>query len=114
MSPTNPNGSSLPSASELLETLQTTKLEADLAQLTTLLSQETLSSDDDANVIELLQRLESADGMAQGVENKLDDILEKLDGLINSLESKGDDIGGQLPTEKTDEPLTEKTFVQST
>lgn len=116
MSPTNLNGSDKPSASQVSEILGTANLEVDIAQLTVLLSQETLSSDDDANIVELLQRLESADGMAEGVENKLDDILGKLDGLISSLESKDGVVEGlaEQPPPTTDEPLPEKTSTQST
>ena len=42
----------------------------------------------EADIAELLVQLESVDGMAQGVENRLDNILENLDGLLASLESE--------------------------
>ena len=41
------------------------------------------------DVEELLRRLEAANGIAEGVEEKLDGILEHLDGLLNSLEATG-------------------------
>lgn len=41
-------------------------------------------------VEELIRRLEAANGIADGVENKLDDILKHLDGLLGSLELPGE------------------------
>lgn len=60
------------------------KLEADIAQLSALLSQDT--PEGNADVAELLRGIEAADGMAQGVEKKLDDMLNNLDRLLASLE----------------------------
>lgn len=64
-----------------------TSLEADIAQLSALLSQEPSQGDSDVNVAELMRRIETADGMAEGVENKLDNVLSNLDHLLASLES---------------------------
>ncbi len=61
-------------------------LDADLALLTTLLSQDNLDETDEANVAALLSRLESADGVAQGMEHKLDSLLGNLDTLLATLE----------------------------
>ena len=47
------------------------------------------SGDDEADVAELLRQLESADGIAKGVETRLDDIIGNLDNLLASLESSG-------------------------
>jgi hypothetical protein len=58
-------------------------LSADIAQLLSL-----ESAEGDAHVAELLRTIEAADGMAQGVESKLDNMLENLDSLLASLESK--------------------------
>lgn len=63
-------------------------LEADIAQLTSLLSQDTLDSQGEASVVELLQRLENADGIAKGMESKLDTVLDNLDNLLASLENR--------------------------
>jgi hypothetical protein len=41
-------------------------------------------------VEELMSRLEAANGIADGVEDKLNGILEHLDGLLSSLEAKGE------------------------
>jgi len=41
-------------------------------------------------VEELIRRLEAADGIANGVEDKLNGILEHLDGLLSSLEATGE------------------------
>lgn len=45
-------------------------------------------SNDEVDISELLNRLESADGMAKGVEGRLDDILEDLDRLLESMERR--------------------------
>lgn len=46
-------------------------------------------SNDEVDISELLARLECADGMAKGVEGRLDDILEDLDRLLESMEGRG-------------------------
>jgi hypothetical protein len=58
---------------------------ADITELSSLLSQE--SPEGDADVAELLRTIETADGMAQGVESKLDNMLQNLDRFLASLES---------------------------
>ncbi|TFK41973.1 hypothetical protein BDQ12DRAFT_719995 [Crucibulum laeve] len=74
-------------------------LESDIAQLTSLLSHDLdVSAGDDTDVAALLHRLTKADGMAQGVEGKLDDILGNLDRLLSSLEkdqANGEGAGKQ-------------------
>ena len=65
-------------------------IEADIAELSELLSQDTLDDAGEASVAELLARLESADGVAKGVENKLDALLGNLDSLLASLEKNGE------------------------
>lgn len=42
------------------------------------------------DVDELIRRLEAANGIAEGVEDKLDGILQHLDGLLSSLEGTGE------------------------
>lgn len=42
-------------------------------------------SNDEVDVSELLNRLERVDGMAKGVEGRLDEILEDLDRLLESV-----------------------------
>lgn len=63
-------------------------MNANIAQLSSLLVQKPVEGDTD--VAELLRTIETADGMAQGVESKLDSMLENLDNLLVSLESKAD------------------------
>lgn len=60
---------------------------ADIARLDALLSQPNVSADD-ADVAELLKRLDNAGGMAEELEVKLDGILEKLDRILMSLDGK--------------------------
>ncbi|KAH9923141.1 uncharacterized protein BXZ73DRAFT_7463, partial [Epithele typhae] len=62
-----------------------TSLQSDLAFLQNLLSQEADESDP-ADVAELLKRLEAAEGLAGGVEDRLDGIMEKLDRLLGDLD----------------------------
>jgi len=57
----------------------------DIAKLSSLLSLG--NTEDNADVFELLARLENVDSMAHGVEDKLDGILDKLDSLLTSLET---------------------------
>ncbi|KAF5385339.1 hypothetical protein D9615_001036 [Tricholomella constricta] len=61
-------------------------LAEDIEKLEVLLSQPELSASDDADVAELLKRLDRADGMADNLELKLDGILEKLDGILGSMD----------------------------
>lgn len=65
-------------------------IDADVAQVTKLLAQDSLNGDDEVNIAELFKRIENADGVAQGVESKLDDLLGTLDKLLQQLETKGD------------------------
>jgi len=62
------------------------------AHLNTLLSN---NSSDDSNgtddLMEILARLESADGIATDVEGKLDQLLGTLDNLLTSLETRNED-----------------------
>jgi hypothetical protein len=66
---------------------ETGDMEANIAKMAALLSNK---SEDNVEVSELLARLENADGMAQGVEDKLDGLLGKLDDLLTSLETQNE------------------------
>jgi hypothetical protein len=64
-------------------------LEADIAQLNTLLSDGSLNgSHETEDLMEILARLDSADGVAKGIEGRLDGILGTLDNLLTSLETR--------------------------
>ncbi|KAH7927254.1 hypothetical protein BV22DRAFT_1032006 [Leucogyrophana mollusca] len=67
---------------------QAGNLDADIARLNTLLSRDNLNANEETDLSELLARLESADGVAKGVEDRLDDILGTLDSLLTTLENK--------------------------
>lgn len=74
-------------------------LDNDISLLNSLLSQDNLDESDEASVAELIQRLESADGVAKGMESKLDDLLGNLDTLLAVLEKnepvqKQEEVGG--------------------
>ncbi|KAF7347526.1 hypothetical protein MVEN_01508800 [Mycena venus] len=89
----NANTADKPNASGASPAQLNASIEADIAELNELLSKETLDDSEEASVAELLARLESADGVAKGVESKLDALLGNLDSLLAVLEEK----------EKTDE-----------
>jgi hypothetical protein len=103
MSSSKSDDSSPDSGNDSSKATDITTLEADITQLSSLLSQETLDGNDEANVAELLCRLESADGMARGVESRLDIILDNLDNLLATLEPKGNTSVRNSDT-KTDQP----------
>lgn len=66
-------------------------LSADIALLRSLLKEDANqdgADEPDVDIDELLRRLETADGIAQGVESRLDDIIDNLDGLLESLEAQ--------------------------
>lgn len=46
-----------------------------------------VNENDGASVAALIQRLEGANGVAEGMEGKLDDLLSNLDVLLESMES---------------------------
>ncbi|KAJ3476203.1 hypothetical protein NLI96_g11316 [Meripilus lineatus] len=72
-------------------------LETDISILASILSKSTASSDaEDIDVAELLSQLETANGIAEGVESRLDGILQHLDGMLHSLESNPKDAASTL------------------
>ena len=77
---TNPNGSSPQPHSTL---------EADVALLQSLLVQDPNFEESDLDVVEILKRLETADGIATGLESRLDEIVDSLDSMISALDSGG-------------------------
>ncbi|KAG1719449.1 hypothetical protein EDB19DRAFT_698654 [Suillus lakei] len=63
-------------------------LEADIAHLNTLLLNGSLDgSNETEDLMEILARLDSADGVAKGIEGRLDGMLGTLDNLLASLET---------------------------
>ncbi|RPD64556.1 hypothetical protein L226DRAFT_565444 [Lentinus tigrinus ALCF2SS1-7] len=64
-------------------------LEADLTLLTQLLSGTGgESAEEGEDVVELLRRLEAAENVADGMEERLDGIMDSLDDLLNDLEAR--------------------------
>jgi hypothetical protein len=80
---TNKTNGTIPDSNAQRTALE--NIENEVAQLTRLLAQEP-TSEGETEIAELLQRLESADGMATGVESKLDSLLGNLDDMLASLE----------------------------
>lgn len=62
-------------------------LQADIALLASLLAADKGDDIDDTDISELLQRLDTAHGVASGVESRLDGILGNLDEILGSLEA---------------------------
>ncbi len=69
---------------------QTSSADSDAALLSSLLSQVSSEDlpEDEAELAELLRKLEEADGLAQGMEGRLDTIIGKLDDLLGSLQQE--------------------------
>ncbi|KAM6498574.1 hypothetical protein JOM56_006522 [Amanita muscaria] len=65
--------------------------------------------DEEADIPELLNRLEATHGVANGVEGKLDDILNNLDTLLESMEH-----GHQSIIPPTLRPVSDPTKVVKT
>lgn len=84
MSNNTNDGTNSPSNSNIDDSLE--------AHLNALLSNSSL---DDSNgtddLTEILARLESADGIASGVEGRLDELLGTLDNLLTSMETRDDE-----------------------
>jgi hypothetical protein len=67
-------------------------LEADITHLNALLSNGSLNdSSGTDDIVEILARLESADGVARDVEGRLDELLGTLDNLLTSLETRDEE-----------------------
>ena len=80
MSSSSPNGSQNGAPAK-------PSLDADIALLQKLLSED-IDDSNPENVAELLKRLEAAEGLAGGVEERLDGIMDHLDALLGDLEAK--------------------------
>ena len=94
-------------------------LESDISRLTSLLASTSPTSTTNGNetdnpetadrgeidelgteeVEELIRRMEAANDIADGVENKLDGILEHLDGLLSSLGAEREVKENHCPTD---------------
>ena len=81
--------------------------DADVALLTSLLSQSSTHPSADGDVVderdiegpelqELLRCLETADGIARGMESRLDDFIGNLDRMLGSLERAKEGTGEEL------------------
>lgn len=76
----------------------TNSLDADIALLTQLLAQSASGEEGDVEGPELqalLRRLEAADGVARGVEGRLDDLIGNLDQILGGLETEGEQLSAQ-------------------
>ena len=66
---------------------QGTALDNDIDSLSSSLS-DLLSASEESDVAELLKSIDSADGLARGIESRLDSLLGNLDGLLTTLEQQ--------------------------
>lgn len=78
----NPNGKDVNSATKSLPK----DMSAELSQLAALLAQNEAGGPD-PDIDELLRRMDTADGIAQGLESRLDGMIGNLDTLLKALES---------------------------
>lgn len=78
-------------------------LDSDIALLTSLLAQSIGSDEHDIDgreLQELLRRLETADGVARGVESRLDEVIGNLDQLLGGLEAANQEGSMSRPPPK--------------
>ena len=61
-------------------------LASDIALLSAILSR-SADPTDETDIAELLRQIDSAHGVAEGVETRLDGVIDNLDTLLDSLES---------------------------
>jgi len=91
---------------------------ADIALLTTLLTQQTSESDtvslDDLDIAEELRRIEAAHGIADGMEDRLDGLignldklLETLQGSVDSAEQEAASASAPIDSPKSQNPITQ-------
>ncbi|KAL8284026.1 hypothetical protein RQP46_005139 [Phenoliferia psychrophenolica] len=93
-SSTSPNPSStLPEFSPFSDLPTTATGELDLTAL------------DEADVEDLLRRMEEAESAADGIESRLDGLLSTLDGMLGVLEEGEDDAGAVAEDEKLGEEV---------
>lgn len=89
------------SATKTSPITQAQPLDADIARLAKLLKQTESMGDGatpDASLQELLSCLQSADGIATGVESQVDSIISHLDELLEGLEKEGLQKSGESET----------------
>ncbi|KAK7063917.1 hypothetical protein R3P38DRAFT_17374 [Favolaschia claudopus] len=101
------NNADKPNGSEPDPAQVTSSIEQDIAELSELLSKDTLDDTGEASIAELLARLESADGVAKGVENKLDTLLGNLDVLLSTLEKENTEDPKQNKPESAEQSAEE-------
>ena len=83
-------------------------LEADVALLQALLVQDHNFEESDFDVVEILRRLETADGIATGLESRLDDIMGNLDSMLGALDPKGQIVEQESVVVQQDDVVVEE------
>ncbi|KAL4250274.1 hypothetical protein ABKN59_003148 [Abortiporus biennis] len=66
-------------------------VETDIALLSALLTKFPADAEsvDEKDIAELLRQMETADGIARGMESRLDNLIDHLNSLLHSLEEEG-------------------------
>lgn len=83
-------------------------LQSDITLLQSLLSQDETVEDSDPDITELLRRLEAADGVATGLEDRLDEIIGGLDNLLGTLETGEQQVGTSQETATEDDSVVQE------
>lgn len=88
---------------------------ADIAMLTTLLAQQSADAQaalSDLDIAEELHRIEAAQGIAEGMEDRLDGLIGNLDRLLETLQSIPS-ANEQTTAQQPDTAVTGSSTVQS-
>ncbi|TDL19412.1 hypothetical protein BD410DRAFT_805826 [Rickenella mellea] len=91
-------------AAEVAQESEPSSCETDISRLTSLLAIANISEENaDKDLEELLKGLETADGLARGVEDRLDGLLEDLEALLAGLEGTRAEGKGKIDEAENNE-----------
>ncbi|KAK7695194.1 hypothetical protein QCA50_002384 [Cerrena zonata] len=89
-----------------MDAVNQSNIPSDIALLSSILNRSTDPSDE-TDIAELLRQIETAHGVAEGVETRLDGVIDHLDALLDTLEThssqstEGSNAESKLQDDKT-------------